>query len=262
LGLGGNPLGAGAGAKVLAPLGTYFKKAWPPHGLFVGKVARVRPNAHKGRSRRVVYADGDVEDLTVGSVVKLARMNGEVSDKEAGDFERAVAELGDVDLGDSDNEEEIEVFDPPERPARAELHHYPSLDQLPPDLRLRAVVFHIQHLPKFSPPPTATALQQLRPFLAKVTRVHEAKRREDLQVSRGGKSEESEATRSEAKRSEAKRSEAKRSEAKRSEAKRSEHAPNLRKGRVLPKAAPGLEGVRAKCAQRRGCGLPRRKRGA
>jgi hypothetical protein len=51
-------------------IGFTFRKFFPSHGWFEGKVTKIRMGAKLNRTRRVVYDDGDVEDMSVEEIQK------------------------------------------------------------------------------------------------------------------------------------------------------------------------------------------------
>lgn len=49
-------------------VGFRFTKHFPNHGWFEGEVVALRPGAKGGRDRRVVYSDGDMEDMSLAQI--------------------------------------------------------------------------------------------------------------------------------------------------------------------------------------------------
>jgi len=86
-----------------APLNTYFKKSFGD-GVYVGKVMKIRPLARGGKTRRVLYEDGDSEDLTPTEVERLLRLNGPVKRREEDKFENFV-DPDDVESSDEEGED-------------------------------------------------------------------------------------------------------------------------------------------------------------
>ena len=68
-------------AEKLVPVGTYLKKNFGGN-LFVGKVVSVRKHARYNKTRRVLYEDNDVEDITAAAVLSLVEENGECKRRE------------------------------------------------------------------------------------------------------------------------------------------------------------------------------------
>ena len=165
---------------ILIPLHTYFKKDFPPDGIFIGQVVRVRPTAHLGKSRRVLYQDGDSEDLTIPTITTLIKLNGEPDAEEVKEYERDIRDI-EHDVGNSDDEEEI-IDAPREAPkattssSSSDQPTHPQLSTLSPYDHLGALVFHSSHLSKFL---GDASLPSLQPFIATVTMFHETKRRNE-----------------------------------------------------------------------------------
>jgi hypothetical protein len=49
-------------------IGFVFHKYFPGYGWFEGHVAQIRPDAAQNKTRRIVYADGDTEDLSLKEI--------------------------------------------------------------------------------------------------------------------------------------------------------------------------------------------------
>ena len=56
----------------------YMIKEFPPYGFFVGQVVKNRGAAADGKVHRVLYEDGDSEDLSSGEIEDLLTLNGQV----------------------------------------------------------------------------------------------------------------------------------------------------------------------------------------
>ena len=63
----------------LFPVGSFVLKKFPPLGLFVGRVVEIHTYAHRGRSHRILYSDGDSEDVSVAELTQLKELEGGVS---------------------------------------------------------------------------------------------------------------------------------------------------------------------------------------
>lgn len=58
-------------------IGTRFKKLFNK-GIFVGRVTEIRPSAKGGKTRRVIYTDGDIEDLTMREIDDCIKKHGKM----------------------------------------------------------------------------------------------------------------------------------------------------------------------------------------
>ena len=62
-----NPIKIGA-------IGYKFKKYFKGHGWFEGRVSEINIGAKEKKDRRVIYSDGDVEDVSIKQLKSLKRV--------------------------------------------------------------------------------------------------------------------------------------------------------------------------------------------